>query len=110
VTDLPPNLPERLWAALWPEYPLLRGDGCYATVHDNGLLIAENIGTLAQMISELESPLPAQHQAVTMGLLQSAPLSRCRAASVDNLAASPMLSTGRLTARSEHPAHRNLAV
>jgi hypothetical protein len=51
-------MPERLWAALWPEYPLLRGDGCYATVHDNGLLIAENIGTLAQMISELESPPP----------------------------------------------------
>jgi hypothetical protein len=58
VTDLPPNLPERLWAALWPEYPLLHGNGCYATVHDNGLLIAENIGTLAQMISELAEPLP----------------------------------------------------
>jgi hypothetical protein len=56
--SIPPDLTEQLWAALWPTYPLLRGNGCYATLHDNGLLIAENIGSLAQMISELAEPMP----------------------------------------------------
>lgn len=58
MTDLPPNLAERVFTVLYPRQILLKGDGFYATDHDGGLLIAESIGGLAQMISELECPLP----------------------------------------------------
>jgi hypothetical protein len=58
VTDLPPNLARRVFTVLYPHQTLLKGDGFYATYHDGGLLIAESIGGLAQMISELACPVP----------------------------------------------------
>lgn len=56
---IPPKLLERLWGTLYPDYPLMRGEGYFAVYHDGGLVAADSLAGLAQNLAELNgAPAP----------------------------------------------------